>query len=370
MLYRLLALTTGISAALLANMPMATAQPACTGASTALCLIALDEMVAGVPLALRVTLGLDMTDEPVSVPRQALIWPGDGSFSEPPVVIFHGGHGSFAAGNAAALQLETIWPQAIILYLEANRLVDHSGQFRDWGDSSLGDTEWSPRFPHRLPGAQHDDLDYLDRMLEEMATLFPHDPTRIYAAGHSSGGFFTLSLTELRPEVFRAFAMLGTFADFGALGNDIDEIEAAGRVRHPRPVLYMMGDRENEFLWQPAQAAGDDKAHRTVRQLTARNGSQSPADTDYLDDMVNEVRGAAPADRFATRHFAPALPGGTETVMGVYGGDHSWPPRDADDPSLSAAEWVVAFFQSHAEPIDETLFEAWMVPALLPPLPQ
>ena len=114
---------------------IAKAQP-CTAASVNFCDIEFDEWVRDVPAGLRAALGLDPTENPVAVPRVARVWPGNGTLANPPVIVYNGGAGSTAWGNAHgawALQFEVEWPEAIVVYTQATELTNHDGSWATGG---------------------------------------------------------------------------------------------------------------------------------------------------------------------------------------------------------------------------------------------
>lgn len=350
--------------------------PACTPASIALCSISFNESVMNVPAATRTELGLHATNNPVDVPRIAHVIPDNGTLASPPVVFLAGGQGSTAAGNQG-LGIHTVWPQAVVVYLEAGKLTDHGGEWKLPADAEFGETCWSPRYPHTEPSAKHTDLWYLQTVILSSYFTFSFNPAQMFLAGHSSGGFFTLGMRALMPEIFRAYALVGAYGDYRSPGqDDLPAVVASGQQSPAKPVMYIMGDDEDVFPWSPAVAGADDRVHRTIRQLTAMNGAAVPAQEDraYLTTLVNTMRARAPAARMVQTTFAPVKTNGAEVVFAVYGGDHSWPPRDAEDPSLSASAWVVQFFQRHMAALPNApsvLFEqGWTVPVLMAPVIQ
>ncbi len=345
-----------------------TSLDACTPTSTAACEICFNEAVYGVPGYLRDALDLDPDGDWVDVPRTAVVRPDNGTLAHPPAIIYSPGHGgeawSESAGHAA---LSTQWPEAVVIYLEASRLVDHDGQWRAASSPQLGDPDWSPRFPHFEAASDHTDLAYLEQVLDEAQSLFSYDEQRLYATGHSSGGFFTLSLMEFMPERFRAFAMLGAYADYGRDGyGDTPVVVARGKSPQARPVLSIMGLCDATFPWSPGAStcgspfpAPADRVHETVRQLTARAGAFVPGQDDraYLDQLV----AGAQSGGMGSTSFAPAKTHGRAVDIRVYPGGHSWP--------AVADFWVVDYFRSHDQALSsgpDPIFErGWAVPALM-----
>ena len=70
------------------------------------------------------------------------------------------------------------------------------------------------RFPYKHALGQTKDLTYVKRLLGQLRKRHNVDSNRIFAAGHSSGGFFTFSLIELMPYGFAKFAVVGAYSRF------------------------------------------------------------------------------------------------------------------------------------------------------------
>jgi len=370
--------------------------PQCTGNEIGqLCEIRFTELVKNVPANLREKLDQNnvpgnlrekpgrLDNEPFGVDRVVVVWPGNGTLPNPPAMIFNDGYTSTinSAATNSSLDFQAHWPEAIIIYTEGSRLVcyDH------WNLHAVDQVPFfSPRFPYYLTQAEktpYTDFRYIDILTEKVLELFPYDENRLYAAGHSSGGFFTFSLMKYRRDMFRAFAVLGAYADFGdRYFSDNASIVANGQVPSPRPVLYMMGLCENVFGWTSPNCdlstldsttplvTANNLVHHTLRQLTAKNGTDIPNQGNiiYLQNHILSV--VADPTNVKTLTFPPFTPYGAEVQFKLYIGDHSWPPRDAS-PALKASKWVVDFFKSHSEPLVRRtpVNWGWQIPVLSTP---
>lgn len=139
----------------------------------------------------------------------------------PVVLIFHG-HGGTARNMARALPIHTKWPEAIVIYLQgvptSGKLVDPEGRRAGWQSKpgELGDR----------------DLALVDTVLAWAARTYDVDAKRIFAAGHSNGGWFTYVLWATRADRFAAFAPAA--AVFGPM------IEGA----KPKPALIIAGEKD------------------------------------------------------------------------------------------------------------------------------
>lgn len=144
------------------------------------------------------------------------------------VFVFHG-HGGTMQHIAHALPIHTLWPDALVVYMQGlptpGRLTDPEGQKPGWQNMS---------------GAQGDrDLKFFDAVLDTLRTEYRVDEKHVYATGHSNGGGFTYLLWAMRPYAFDAFAPCA------ALSLHPDRLT-------PKPVLHVAGEKDGlvKFAWQ------------------------------------------------------------------------------------------------------------------------
>jgi polyhydroxybutyrate depolymerase len=139
----------------------------------------------------------------------------------PLVLVFHG-HGGTARNMARALPIHAKWPEAIVIYLQgvptSGKIVDPEGRRAGWQSKpgELGDR----------------DLAFVDTVLAWANRTHDVDAKRIFAAGHSNGGWFTYVLWVTRADKFAAFAPAA--AIFGPM------IEGA----KPKPALIIAGEKD------------------------------------------------------------------------------------------------------------------------------
>lgn len=254
-----------------------------------------------------------------------------------PVVLYFHGRGGDVEDSADRRKFHELWPQAVVVYMEGSYV-------NAWGadvdpsdvDEKLG---WTLRFPYKYALGQSKDIAYVKLVLDHLDGTF--DVEDVFACGHSSGGFFTLSLMELMPAPFRAFAVLGAYAryevaDASSISNgpstpvDLDPVEDV--ALHPRPLLYVFGTEDDVFEgdagtqgwpgWS-ADPSPESLSRSTLRQVMIRNRCEEPSDP-YWADLDRRV-------------FEPVDPSGAELHWQLYEGGHSWPSE--------ANGWVVEFFR-------------------------
>lgn len=139
----------------------------------------------------------------------------------PLVLVFHG-HGGTAANMSRSMSIHDHWPEAVVIYLQgvptSGKIVDPEGRRSGWQSKpgELGDR----------------DLALVDTVLAWAKRDFAIDAGRVFATGHSNGGWFTYVLWAARPNEFAAFAPAA--AVFGTLA-------AAAK---PKPALIIAGRKD------------------------------------------------------------------------------------------------------------------------------
>jgi polyhydroxybutyrate depolymerase len=139
----------------------------------------------------------------------------------PLVLVFHG-HGGTAANMTRAMPIHTEMPEAVVIYAQGlaapGTVVDRQGKAAGWQNA---------------PGALNDrDLKFVDSLLVWAKAQYKIDPKRVYATGHSNGGWFTYVLWAARPTQFAAFAPAS--AVFGKMAEGAK----------PKPALIIAGEND------------------------------------------------------------------------------------------------------------------------------
>ena len=186
------------------------------------------------------------------VKREALVFApkpvaATNAVRRPLVFAFHG-HGGNMQGTSQQMHIQTIWPEAIVVYpqgLASKSMVDPNGTRSGW-QNEAGD--YGDR-----------DLKLFDAMLATMLQTYSADDHRIYSTGFSNGGTFSYLLWAERG---KTIAAVGECA-----GRFFDSV-------HPtetRPVLAIAGelDTTDPFALQQQSIA-------TARQVDNANGAGQP----------------------------------------------------------------------------------------------
>lgn len=228
------------------------------------------------------------------VVREALVYAAPKAKTEatPVVFAFHG-HGGSMINAARMYRYHTLWPEAIIVYMQGlntpGRLTDPEGK--------------KPGWQHAIGDQGDRDLKFFDAVLASLKQDYRPDEKRIYATGHSNGGAFTYLLWAARGERFAAMAP-----------------SAAPATRNlpllkPKPVLHVAGENDPlvKFEWQK----------QTMDALR----------------KLNECGEGKPWEKGCTIHESKVA---APVVTFIHPGTHKFPE--------AAPAIIVTFFKEHAQP--------------------
>ena len=157
-----------------------------------------------------------------------------------PIVFGFHGHGGSMRNAANAFHLHTLWPEAIVVYMQGlktpGRLTDPEGKKPGW-QFKVGD---------------HDDRDlkFFDAVLLDLEKEYHVATNRVYSTGHSNGGSFTYLLWEARPEKLAAVAPSAAISVSLVMPSKDDGKTKKKYVA--KPVLHIAGQNDPlvSFNWQ------------------------------------------------------------------------------------------------------------------------
>jgi len=193
--------------------------------------------------------------------REALVYvPATAKTNAAPIVFAFHGHGGSMKNAANTFRYHTIWPEAIVVYMQGlntpGRLTDPEGKKPGWQHSV---------------GAQDDrDLKFFDAVFASLKKDYKVDSKRIYSTGHSNGGGFTYLLWEARGKQFAAFAPSASIGRslvekdpalarelmrrVGETSTNLISVNptSTNSVFLPKPVLHVAGENDPlvKFEWQ------------------------------------------------------------------------------------------------------------------------
>lgn len=199
----------------------------------------------------------------------------------PLVFVFHG-HGGTARHAQQSFHIETLWPEAIVVYPQGlptkGQLTDPEGKKTGWQGTlhSEGDR----------------DLHFFVALRERLQS---YHPAKTYATGHSNGGGFSYLLLGVYPESFNAIAVSSAVCakDFHLLS--------------PKPILHIAGTEDPlvKYSWQS----------RMISMLKKLNGCVEEGER--LNAQLTRYRGAKGNDLLTLIHNGghTLCPNAPETIV-------------------------------------------------------
>jgi polyhydroxybutyrate depolymerase len=227
------------------------------------------------------------------VKRQALVFAPKESKERAPLVFAWHGHGGNMNGTSNLMHIQTLWPEAIVVYPQGLPTV--SG-----GDPQGTKPGWQAE-----AGTNGDrDLKFFDEMLQTLRQKFTVDDERIYSMGFSNGAFFSYLLWSARPKPLAAFAICA------------GKLFPSDQLTEPRAMIAIAGKNDPKVNIQDQQ-----QSIQTAQQLDGATGQgQSCGQICTLYTSPNHT----PVETF------------------IHPGGHVYPPW--------ASEPIVKFFKAHKHP--------------------
>lgn len=191
-------------------------------------------------------------------------------------------------------------------------------------------------------GRASDDVGYVAKLLDDLATVVNVDPRRVYATGMSNGAMMCYRLAaELSDRIAAIAPVSGTMA-----------IETC-RPRRPVPVLHFHGTKDGLVLF----GGPDERIPKNLKFSSAEDSVRAWAKADGCPEMpvVAEMPNIADDGTTVQRKTYGPGRGGSEVILYVIeGGGHTWPGREPPIPFLgkstrdiSANDLIWDFFQKH-----------------------
>ncbi len=195
-------------------------------------------------------------------------------------------------------------------------------------------------------GGNADDLAYLNKVLDDLASVARVDPKRIFATGFSNGGMMCYRLASEQSDRIAAIApVAGTMV--------LPVIEA----KRPVSVLHFHGTEDHFVyydgrLWRQARTIRLPGVEETIRAWVEHDGC--PAES--VEMLLPREK---PDDGLSIRRIAygPGREGSEVVLYKIKGGGHTWPGgepigeflgKTAQD--LDANELIWEFFSKHPMP--------------------
>jgi polyhydroxybutyrate depolymerase len=162
-------------------------------------------------------------------------------------------------------------------------------------------------------GSGVDDSGYLRSLIDEIARQLSVDPTRIYVAGYSNGGFMAYRMACDHAETIAEIVS-------GAGATEYDPLLCTPLV--PVHVLHFHGTADINVFYNGGYLRGNPYpgAVASVEQWATYNGCSLLPDTTHANiDLASNVPGD---ETRVTRYIDGCNPGGSAELWSIVGGDH------------------------------------------------
>ena len=192
-------------------------------------------------------------------------------------------------------------------------------------------------------GRPSDDVGYVAKVLDDLATAVNVDPKRVFATGMSNGAMMCYRLAaELSDRIAAIAPVSGTMA-----------IESC-RPSRPVPVLHFHGTKDGLVLY----GGPDDRIPKNLKFLSVEDSVRAWARVNGCPEtpVVAALPDTASDDGTTVKRttYGPGK-GGSEVILyAIEGGGHTWPGRKPRMPFLgkstsdiSANDLIWEFFQRH-----------------------
>jgi polyhydroxybutyrate depolymerase len=199
--------------------------------------------------------------------------------------------------------------------------------------------------PPSIAEKRPNDVAFMARLLDDLASVMNVDPKRVYATGMSNGGMMCYRLAAELSDRIAAIAPVG-----GTMAVD------CYRPKRPVPVMHFHGRRDP---YVPYDGLGNGAARflafksveDTIGTCAKANGcAEAPA----VSDLPDKARDGTKVHEKTYR----ACTGGAEVVLvTIEGAGHTWPGEPAPEwllgkatKNVSANDRIWEFFQKHPIP--------------------
>lgn len=173
-----------------------------------------------------------------------------------------------------------------------------------------------------------DDVEFLERLLDEIVPRYNLDPKRVYVVGLSNGGMMAYRLADRMP---------GRFAAMGIVSGT--HLGDAPSLDVPVPVVHFHGtedrlvpfDGGSDRTWHPTH--GFRSARATAMAWASANGCPLEPEHEVLPDRHDD------GTSISIERFGPGREGAEVALYVIAGGGHTWPGRSYFS-RMEAPRWV------------------------------
>lgn len=200
----------------------------------------------------------------------------------------------------------------------------------------------------------HDDLKFLNTLVDTLADTYSIDSERVYLVGFSNGGFMAQRVACEDPSHFAAFATVAA-AGFGGM---LDVCVEPGTVS--APILMMHGSADDNIPWDGVGVTRGDRTVYVLYPVTDTLAYWANFNSCAVDGDREDLPESGRSPGTTVRILTVACDNDSAVVLYVIvGGGHNWPGYAVPDGraglvnmDIDAATEIWKFFQQHP-PIPE-----------------
>jgi polyhydroxybutyrate depolymerase len=187
-----------------------------------------------------------------------------------------------------------------------------------------------------------DDVDFIKKLLDELATLVNVDVKRVYSCGMSNGGMMSYRLGVELSDRIAAIAPVG-----GTMAIDI------GEPKHAVPVMHLHGTKDEIVPYGPPIGTAPSFTQMkgvedSVLTWVKANGCDENPKSEVLSKEGDKTK-------VTRRAYTGSKQGADVALIVIEGGGHTWPGRQLPFPflgrtarNISANELIWEFFQQYS----------------------
>jgi polyhydroxybutyrate depolymerase len=177
-------------------------------------------------------------------------------------------------------------------------------------------------------GTPVDDVGYLGDLVEQAMAERPIDPDRIYAFGHSNGGFMSYRLACERADLFAGVAVLA-----GADAIDADTCQPG----QPVSVLHVHGDADGVIGYDGGRTLAP---YPGALETTSRWAERDGCDPDPIEVGAIDLDDGISGDETAVSRYE-GCDGGTEVQLDTIAGGGHIPNLRQEVVGVEVLDWLL-----------------------------
>lgn len=181
------------------------------------------------------------------------------------------------------------------------------------------DKHWNDGRAANHPKDEHDDVAFINALIDKLKTQYAIDSSRIYATGISNGGFFSQYLAAHLPGKFAAIASVAATVSV--------EMSSNPTPPHPVPIMFILGEADPLVRY----TGGDIKIGWLNRgkSISAEESVKFWVKANHCNGESVSQTYSEPSPSDGTHASSISYSGGTNgsevILVSIANGGHTWP---------------------------------------------